>query len=327
MSSLDDINCRNTTKIPSGENMDKITIKNENDSFSAKEAEPAEPDNIEQKELKNEVPSLGTEITTSVEEESQKDSDECPSQKDISEDETQKGKKLWAPVWDPNAQAYYWWNMETNQTTWINPEEEMAVTTSTETPDTTAAATERQTTEEAEAIPEQPQSNDAHNPLDFLLDRIDNVVKKKLDGTQDKDSSASAIDDITASTPSLSTSDYSQYYYSQNPSSSYDSYYNTSSADPYTIQAHFDPRTGRFKSEIDVTRHNPENLSIENRAKRQMQHYFDVDQYTEQVNAQRQMIAEGRVSKKKQLTRKEIEHFKKMKKEKKSRKAREWLLQ
>ncbi|KAG1473411.1 hypothetical protein G6F56_000967 [Rhizopus delemar] len=91
----------------------------------------------------------------------------------------------------------------------------------------------------------------------------------------------------------------------------------------YTSQAHFNSRTGRFTTQEDISRLNPEVMSIENRATRQMQFYFDVDAYTEQRNKQR-MMDQGT---KRKLTRKEVDYFKKMKQEKKNKRAREWLLQ
>ncbi|CAO3666627.1 unnamed protein product [Rhizopus microsporus] len=100
-------------------------------------------------------------------------------------------------------------------------------------------------------------------------------------------------------------------------------YYPSQDYSMYTSQAFFNARTGRFTTAEDANRLNPENLSIENRATRQMQFYFDVDAYTEQRNRQR-MMEKGT---KRKLTRKEIEYFKKMKQEKKNKRAREWLLQ
>ncbi|KAI8367070.1 hypothetical protein BD560DRAFT_400017 [Blakeslea trispora] len=176
--------------------------------------------------------------------------------------EQEEKPSQWTPVWDDNAQAYYWWNTETNETTWHNPHEE--------------------------------------NPLDFLLDRIDNEVKKKLDQPTDQHTKQQKEEDLETN--------YGYY-------------------DMYTSQAHFNARTGRFTTQADVERLNPENLTIESRATRQMQNYFDVDLYTEQRNQERMLVQSGRVPKRKPLTRKEVEYFKRMKKEKKSKRAREWLLQ
>lgn len=92
----------------------------------------------------------------------------------------------------------------------------------------------------------------------------------------------------------------------------------------YTYQAYFNKRTGKFQMASDVDRLNPERMSIENRAKRQMQYYFDVDAYTEQRNRERAAGIPGKVTKR-HLTKKDIERFKKAKQEKRMKRAREWL--
>lgn len=200
--------------------------------------------------------------------------EQVPSSEETGEGSGEQ-ESLWTAVWDDHAQAYYWWNTETNETTWINPE----------------------SSGYTEAAP--PLAENTSNPLDFLLDRIDTEVKRKLDGQEHSEPHQPQY--------------YDQYF--EQPETSYAS------------TAHFNARTGRFTTQDDVERLNPENLTIESRAKRQMQFYFDVDSYTEERNQQRSFTEDGRVGKKKHLTRKEVEYFKKMKKEKKSKKAREWLLQ
>ncbi|KAL9539024.1 hypothetical protein MBANPS3_010520 [Mucor bainieri] len=219
---------------------------------------------------------------------------------DTAQDEQQP---TWTPVWDDNAQAYYWWNTETNETTWINPDA---------SPEEVAAAKAQ-----AEAA-----TATNSNPLDFLLDRIDNVVKKKLDG-RDESTPVDGDDDNDNDTSTNTSAYYASSYTSAYPATDDPN----SSTDLYTSQAHFNARTGRFTTQADVNRLNPEMLTIEARAKRQMQNYFDVDSYTEQRNAQIHNAENGRINKKKPLTRKEVEYFKKMKKEKKSKRAREWLMQ
>ncbi|KAI9319284.1 hypothetical protein BX666DRAFT_1448526 [Dichotomocladium elegans] len=87
----------------------------------------------------------------------------------------------------------------------------------------------------------------------------------------------------------------------------------------YTYQAYFNARTGRFQTSSDTL--NPERMSIENRATRQMQYYFDVDAYTEERNRER--AASG--GQKRPLSKREIEKFKKARHEKKMKRAREWL--
>lgn len=91
----------------------------------------------------------------------------------------------------------------------------------------------------------------------------------------------------------------------------------------YTYQAYFNKRTGKFQLASDVDRLNPERMSIENRAKRQMQYYFDVDAYTEERNRQRASGAAA--GQKRQLSKKDIERFKRAKHEKKMKRARDWL--
>lgn len=92
--------------------------------------------------------------------------------------------------------------------------------------------------------------------------------------------------------------------------------------EPYVFQAYFNTRTGKFQTANEVDRFNPERLSIENRAKRQMQYYFDVDAYMEERNREKQS---GMAGQKRRLTKKDIERFKQAKQEKKMRRAREWL--
>lgn len=92
----------------------------------------------------------------------------------------------------------------------------------------------------------------------------------------------------------------------------------------YTYQAYFNKRTGKFQMASDVDRLNPERMSIEERAKRQMQYYFDVDAYMEQRNRERAAGIPSKITKR-HLTKKDIERFKKAKQEKRMKRAREWL--
>lgn len=222
--------------------------------------------------------------TTKVEKNDHKDNQE--KEQTLEQDQTNADASKWTPVWDSNVQAYYYWNTETNETTWVNPLDPNAAASTSAESNTTATASGAAT----------------ENPLDFLLDRIDNEVKKKLDNGENE----------------TATSEQQPYY-----DNAYygDQYYDYTD---YSTQAHFNARTGRFTAQAEVERLNPEHLSFTARATRQMNAYFDVDSYTEQRNAER---AAGKVTKKKPLTRKEIEYFKKMKQEKKNKRAREWLLQ
>ncbi|KAI8369327.1 uncharacterized protein BYT42DRAFT_105046 [Radiomyces spectabilis] len=201
----------------------------------------------------------------------------------------------WTAAWDENSQAYYWWNTITYETTWDNPTSVTAETdiSPSSTHDTTSFPNDAQQ-QDSDTVP--PTAN---NPLDSILDKIDTQVRGKLDGEAATDSHtqvpyASLFDD--------------------------DSYGNND--DPYKFQAFFNAKTGRFTTASEAERLNPENLSIESRAKRQMQYYFDVDAYMDERNRERQA---GISRQKRPLSKKDIERFKRAKQEKKSRRAREWL--
>ncbi|KAI8338659.1 hypothetical protein BC941DRAFT_423499, partial [Chlamydoabsidia padenii] len=133
----------------------------------------------------------------------------------------------------------------------------------------------------------QPQKNE----LDSVLDTIDTEVRAKLD----------RHDDTTISTTP----------------STYPTYSHLGATDPYRFQAFFNTKTGRFQTAGGPR--NPENYSIEARGRRQMEHYFDVEAYQAERN---QHVEQGR---KRALTKKEIERYKRAKKEKKMNRMREWL--
>ncbi|KAI7851487.1 hypothetical protein BDC45DRAFT_515878 [Circinella umbellata] len=88
----------------------------------------------------------------------------------------------------------------------------------------------------------------------------------------------------------------------------------------YTYQAHFNTRTGKFQAASDLERLNPERMSLESRATRQMNYYFDVDSYTEQRNS----LGVSQSSKQR-LSKKDLQKYKKAKLEKKMKKTRDWL--
>ncbi|CDH54087.1 hypothetical protein RO3G_09719 [Lichtheimia corymbifera JMRC:FSU:9682] len=143
------------------------------------------------------------------------------------------------------------------------------------------------------------------NALDKVLDQVD---------AQQEEGGSTA-----ASSPSTSQQHADAYQRTTTtPSAATPSFANQS----YTYQAYFNKRTGKFQLASDVDRLNPERMSIENRAKRQMQYYFDVDAYTEERNRER---AAGAAGQKRQLSKKDIERFKRAKHEKKMKRARDWL--
>ncbi|KAI8082914.1 uncharacterized protein BX664DRAFT_339399 [Halteromyces radiatus] len=151
----------------------------------------------------------------------------------------------------------------------------------------------------------QSQQVTTKNELDSVLDTIDTEVKAKLDGAEKSNNDQGMYD---------------QYYQ-----------YNTSvpttsdhlgATDPYRFQAFFNTKTGRFQTAGDVAQRNPEQYTIEARGRRQMEHYFDVDAYQASRNQERQQ----QQGKKRTLSKKEIERFKRAKKEKKANRMRGWLM-
>ncbi|KAI9489469.1 hypothetical protein BDB00DRAFT_876343 [Zychaea mexicana] len=91
----------------------------------------------------------------------------------------------------------------------------------------------------------------------------------------------------------------------------------------YSVQAYFNSRTGKFQAASEMERLNPEHLSIESRATRQMKYYFDVDDYTEQRNRDRSLgVSSGS---KQRLSKKDVNRYKRAKQDKKLKRAREWL--
>ncbi|CAO3657129.1 unnamed protein product [Mucor hiemalis] len=68
--------------------------------------------------VKQDTEFKGEEVEKAVEAK-QTTKDEEGKEQDGSDDAT---NSKWTAVWDNNAQAYYWWNTESNETTWVNPE-------------------------------------------------------------------------------------------------------------------------------------------------------------------------------------------------------------
>ncbi|CAO3583670.1 unnamed protein product [Absidia cylindrospora] len=196
-------------------------------------------------------------------------------------------KAAWTEAWDDESQAYYWWNTITYETAWDNPNDTKATI---ETATTT-------TSEQQQVSPEK-------NELDSVLDTIDTKVRARLDGPN-------------SSTQTPPTSTYPYGYYNDPSTAASDQ--NLGATDPYRFQAFFNTKTGRFQNTNDVAQRHPDQYTMEARAKRQMEHYFDVDAYQAERN---QQLEQGR---KRSLSRKEIERFKRAKKEKKANRMREWL--
>ncbi|CAO3635012.1 unnamed protein product [Cunninghamella echinulata] len=221
-------------------------------------------------------------------------------------------KAAWTQAWDDNSQAYYWWNTITYESSWEDPNGTSTVAVSTEDPTITSVTDDENnnnnndtTTTTQEEL--NPYEAIANTELDSVLDTIDREVKAKLDG---KNTTTTTTNNAHSYNSSLSPSSSLNYNYN---------YYNTQqhqygTMDPYRFQAHFNTKTGRFQTDSDT-----EQYTMESRAKRQMDHYFDSDAYQEQRN---QQLHRGQ---KRPLSKKDVERFKQAKKEKKINKMRGWL--
>lgn len=206
-------------------------------------------------------------------------------------------EQSWVPTWDEESQAYYWWNTVTNETTWDNPYPDLAQEQTPENGNVEGYYEENQGYYYPGYADSYPTEG---NPLDAVLNKIDTEVRTQLDNTTEE----------------------------SRPFQSYNELFDPSEAssqaamDSYNSVAHFNSRTGKFTSSKEADTYNPDYMSLESRAKRQMQFYFDVDAYQEQINRERMANPAG---KKRPLSKQEVEKFKRQKQEKKEKRKRDWL--
>ncbi|KAG2221407.1 hypothetical protein INT45_012658 [Circinella minor] len=140
--------------------------------------------------------------------------------------------------------------------------------------------------------------------------------KEGKEGEEGKDKERQESPTVAGPNPSFSSANL-PYYQQQQQQQQYPYY---PQQEDYTYQAHFNTRTGKFQAASDLERLNPERMSLESRATRQMNYYFDVDSYTEQRNS----LGVSQSSKQR-LSKKELQKYKKAKLEKKMKKNRDWL--
>ena len=154
--------------------------------------------------------------------------------------------------------------------------------------------------------------------------KLDNKNKEEKEGKEEKDEKDEKDNEREGSSTTAPDTNFSSttlpYYQQQQPQQQEYPDYAQPQDYTYLTQAHFNARTGKFQAASDMERLNPERMSMESRATRQMNYYFDVDNYTEQRNALG--VSPGS---KQRLSKKELNKYKKAKLEKKMKKSRDWL--
>lgn len=183
----------------------------------------------------------------------------------------------WAPVWDDNAQAYYFYNRFTGQSQWTNPRVPEAQDTAPGVGNHDRIADTTPTGDE--------------QPLSRPYGGYDPAIHGDYDPTASYAQEAGA----TAKDPSAV-------------------------ADPnaiYTATGVFNRFTGKWQPATLA----PENFNDENKSKRQMSAFFDVDAAANSHNGK--SLKAERSGKK--LTKQELKAFKEKRREKKEEKRRAWL--
>ena len=193
----------------------------------------------------------------------------------------------WDPVWDETAQAFYFYNRFTQVSTWTNPR-----------------------------VPNAPQQPTAPGVGNY--DRIPD----RAPGTDPPQPQAAQAQDYTGYNPAIH-GDYdpnATYAKAANPPVDPADPSTASEADPskiYTATGTFNRFTGKWQpNEI-----NPENHNDENKSRRQMSAFFDVDAAANSHNGK--SLKAERASKK--LSKQELKAFREKRKERKEEKRRAWL--
>ena len=189
----------------------------------------------------------------------------------------------WAPVWDANARAYYFFNRYSQKTQWENPR----IPEATAAPHSAVRADENANDEgsaEAQNPSPKPSVAGGYNP----------AIHGDYDPNADYAREAAAREDNEAGRVGR-----------------------FDAAAAYAAAGSFNRYTGKWQ-DADLT---PENFNDENKSRRQLNAYFDVDAAANTHDG-RSLKAE-RAGKK--LSKKEVKAFREKRREKKEEKRRAWL--
>lgn len=203
----------------------------------------------------------------------------------------------WDPVWDPTAQAYYFYNRFTHVTQWDNPRVPsvtLAVAPGLGTYDRIPATGTEDSTEDQQAPPARPYGG--YDPA-IHGDYDPNAPYAQEAAAQIGDDDSLAAAGLGASSATVA-----------------------GDADPatiYTATGAFNRFTGKWQPSTI----SPENHNDDNKSKRQMSAFFDVDAAANSHNGK--SLKAERSGKK--LTKQELKAFKEKRKEKKEERRRAWL--
>ncbi|KAF1847921.1 uncharacterized protein K460DRAFT_65513 [Cucurbitaria berberidis CBS 394.84] len=201
----------------------------------------------------------------------------------------------WEPRWDYNANAYYFYNTRTGQSQWENPRVPEATAYSYGSYDrtTTSSAATLTTSSGAPGTSSPPRRKwGGYNPaIHGSYDPNADYAREATKEEEEAEQAAAAA--ATGGFPIPNGQD-------------------------YTAAAHFNRFTGKFQ-QADA---GPEMHNDENKSKRQMTAFFDVDAAANSHDG-RSLKAERRS---KTLSKKELKAFKDKRRDKKEEKRRAWLL-
>ena len=188
----------------------------------------------------------------------------------------------WAPVWDPNARAYYFFNRFSQKTQWENPR--IPEATAASSLNLRAEDTKGDNSAEVQNISSKSAVAGGYNP----------AIHGDYDPNADYARDAAAEEENTAGNVG-----------------------HLDGATAYAAAASFNRYTGKWQDESLK----PENFNDENKSRRQLNAYFDVDAAANTHDG-RSLKAE-RAGKK--LSKKEVKAFREKRREKKEERRRAWL--
>ncbi|KAI9791606.1 MAG: hypothetical protein M1816_003692 [Peltula sp. TS41687] len=217
----------------------------------------------------------------------------------------------WQPVWEETAQAFYFYNQYTGETTWTNPR----------VPEAAAATTTTTTTGTAPGIG----NHDRIPPVD-----VDAEENPTTTNTNTNDSSRTRNRPHGGYDPSIHgdydpTAPYAQEGAAEDPDDETAAaagknallLLDPATADMYAATGTFNRFTGKWQAS-GLT---PDNFNDENKSRRQMGAFFDVDAAANRHDGK--SLKAERAGKK--LSKKEVKAFKEKRREKKEEKRRAWL--